>query len=141
MMFVNEQKQHMEKKMAIEVFNRYEKKYRIRDDTYYKLRERLSEYMEADEHSKDGDFYTICNIYYDTPDNYLIRKSIRTKMTSHLQLPVSLTHKDPASLCAECGHEVTYSLRIRVHPPEDFCLIGKYTIYDCTFLLNKKEIL
>ena len=76
MMFVNEQKQHMEKKMAIEVFNRYEKKYRIRDDTYYKLRERLSEYMEADEHSKDGDFYTICNIYYDTPDNYLIRKSI-----------------------------------------------------------------
>jgi SPX domain protein involved in polyphosphate accumulation len=66
----------MEKKMAIEVFNRYEKKYRIRDDTYFKLRERLSEYMEADEHSKDGDFYTIYNIYYDTPDNYLIRKSI-----------------------------------------------------------------
>jgi len=67
---------HMEKKMAIEVFNRYEKKYRIRDDTYQKLRERLAEYMEADEHSRDGDFYTICNIYYDTPDNYLIRKSI-----------------------------------------------------------------
>ena len=62
--------------MAIEVFNRYEKKYRIRDDTYQKLRERLSEYMESDEHSKNGDFYTICNIYYDTPDNYLIRKSI-----------------------------------------------------------------
>ncbi len=62
--------------MAIEVFNRYEKKYRIRDDTYRKLREELSEYMEADKHSRDGDFYTICNIYYDTPDNYLIRKSI-----------------------------------------------------------------
>ena len=50
--------------MAIEVFNRYEKKYRIRDDTYHKLRERLTEYMEADEHSRDGDFYTICNIVY-----------------------------------------------------------------------------
>ena len=62
--------------MAIEVFNRYEKKYRIRDDTYHKLRERLAEYMESDEHSRNGDFYTICNIYYDTPDNYLIRKSI-----------------------------------------------------------------
>lgn len=62
--------------MAIEVFNRYEKKYRIRDDTYRKLQERLSEYMEADEHSKDGGFYTICNIYYDTPDNYLIRRSL-----------------------------------------------------------------
>lgn len=62
--------------MAIEVFNRYEKKYRISDDCYRMLRERLSEYMEADEHSKNGDFYTICNIYYDTPDNDLIRRSI-----------------------------------------------------------------
>ena len=62
--------------MAIEVFNRYEKKYRIRDDTYLKLKGTLSEFMEADAHSRDGDFYTICNIYYDTPDNYLIRKSI-----------------------------------------------------------------
>lgn len=62
--------------MAIEVFNRYEKKYRIRDDTYQRLREALKEYMESDEHSKGGEFYTICNIYYDTPDNYLIRKSV-----------------------------------------------------------------
>lgn len=62
--------------MAIEVFNRYEKKYRIRDDTYQKLKCALAQYMEPDAHSRDGDFYTICNIYYDTPDNYLIRKSI-----------------------------------------------------------------
>lgn len=62
--------------MAIEVFNRYEKKYRIRDDTYHRLREELSRYMESDAHSRNGDFYTICNIYYDTPDSYLIRKSI-----------------------------------------------------------------
>lgn len=62
--------------MAIEVFNRYEKKYRINDACYHKLRERLSEYMEADAHSRDGEFYTICNIYYDTPNNDLIRRSI-----------------------------------------------------------------
>lgn len=62
--------------MAIEVFNRYEKKYRITDATYQKLRDRLSEYMEADEHSRNGEFYTICNIYYDTPNNDLIRRSI-----------------------------------------------------------------
>lgn len=62
--------------MAIEVFNRYEKKYRIREDTYQSLRERLSEYMESDEHSRNGEFYTICNIYYDTPDNNLIRTSV-----------------------------------------------------------------
>lgn len=66
--------------MAIEVFNRYEKKYRITDETYQKLRERLEEYMEADEHSRNGEFYTICNIYYDTPNNDLIRRSIEKPM-------------------------------------------------------------
>ncbi|MGN0505154.1 MAG: polyphosphate polymerase domain-containing protein [Lachnospiraceae bacterium] len=65
--------------MAIEVFNRYERKFRINDETYRKLREYLSEYMEADEHSRDGEFYTICNIYYDTPDNNLIRTSVDAK--------------------------------------------------------------
>ena len=62
--------------MAIEVFNRYEKKYRITDACYQKLRERLLEYMEPDAHSRDGEFYTICNIYYDTPDYRLIRRSL-----------------------------------------------------------------
>lgn len=62
--------------MAIEVFNRYEKKFIIDDDTYHKLKPQLEEYMEVDSYSRNGDFYTICNIYYDTPDNDIIRKSI-----------------------------------------------------------------
>ncbi|HWT73897.1 MAG TPA: polyphosphate polymerase domain-containing protein [Mobilitalea sp.] len=62
--------------MAIEVFNRYEKKFIITDDIYQQLKPQLEEYMEVDEHSRNGDFYTICNIYYDTPDNEIIRKSI-----------------------------------------------------------------
>lgn len=62
--------------MAIEVFNRYEKKYRITDDIYQKLRPLLDEWMEADAHSRDGEFYTICNIYYDTENNDLIRHSL-----------------------------------------------------------------
>lgn len=61
--------------MAIEVFNRYEKKYRITDACYQRLRERLLEYMEPDAHSRNGEFYTICNIYYDTVHNDLIRRS------------------------------------------------------------------
>lgn len=61
--------------MAIEVFNRYEKKYRITDECYKRLRERLMEYMEPDAHSRNGEFYTICNIYYDTVHNDLIRRS------------------------------------------------------------------
>jgi hypothetical protein len=32
--------------------------------------------MELDEYSRNGDMYTICNIYYDTADNEIIRKSI-----------------------------------------------------------------
>lgn len=66
--------------MAIEVFNRYEKKYRIKHEVYLELRKRLEAYMEADAHSKNGDFYTICNIYYDTAQNDLIRTSIEGKI-------------------------------------------------------------
>lgn len=62
--------------MAIEVFNRYEKKYRITDACYQKLRERLLEYMEPDAYSRNGEFYTICNIYYDTIHNDLISRSM-----------------------------------------------------------------
>lgn len=62
--------------MAIEVFNRYERKFMIRNDCYLKLRERLLEYMEPDAHSRDGEFYTICNIYYDTEQNELISRSL-----------------------------------------------------------------
>jgi hypothetical protein len=62
--------------VAIEVFNRYEQKYIISDATYRLIKPQLEEYMEADAYSRNGDFYTICNIYYDTPDNEIIRKSI-----------------------------------------------------------------
>lgn len=62
--------------MAIEVFNRNECKFLITDDVYEALNIRLEEYMEADAHSKNNNFYTISNIYYDTKDNYLIRNSL-----------------------------------------------------------------
>lgn len=62
--------------MAIEVFNRSEIKFLIDSDVYEKLNLRLEEYMEADSHSKDGNLYTISNLYYDTEDNNLIRNSL-----------------------------------------------------------------
>lgn len=62
--------------MAIEVFNRYEKKFIISDEIYHIIKPQLEDYMEVDEHSRNGDFYTICNIYYDTDTNEIIRKSI-----------------------------------------------------------------
>lgn len=62
--------------MAIEVFNRTEKKFIITDETYRAIKPQLEEYMDVDSYSRNGDFYTICNIYYDTADHAIIRKSI-----------------------------------------------------------------
>ena len=62
--------------MAIEVFNRSEIKYLLTDELYRKIRPILEDYMEVDAYSRNGEFYTICNIYYDTERHDLIRKSI-----------------------------------------------------------------
>ena len=62
--------------MAIEVFNRYEKKYMLDEVTFNRLLDRISDYMEPDKYNKNGQFYSISNIYYDTDDNRLIRNSI-----------------------------------------------------------------
>ena len=62
--------------MAIEVFNRRENKFIIDTATYLSIEGKLMQYMELDEYNKDHQFYTICNIYYDTRDNHLIRNSL-----------------------------------------------------------------
>ncbi len=62
--------------MAVEVFNRYEKKYIITDEVYHHLIKYLCEYMREDVHSQKNAFYSICNVYYDTEDSYLIRQSM-----------------------------------------------------------------
>ena len=54
--------------MAIEVFNRYEKKYMLDEHTFRRLLERINDYMEPDKYNLNGQFYSICNIYYDTDD-------------------------------------------------------------------------
>lgn len=62
--------------MAVETFCRYEIKYIITDELFRYLKRQLGDFMEADKFSKDDNFYSICNIYYDTPHNDIIRKSI-----------------------------------------------------------------
>ena len=62
--------------MAIEVFNRYENKYLLDDAAYREFYVRLLDYMELDGYNQIHPFYSITNIYFDTPDNALIRKSI-----------------------------------------------------------------
>ena len=62
--------------MAIEVFNRYEHKYMLDRETFKKVIKILDEHMYMDSHNKDHTPYTISNIYFDTPDDYLIRNSL-----------------------------------------------------------------
>ncbi len=62
--------------MAIEVFNRYEKKYLMNRETFLWLTEKIKPYMNPDKFNRDGKLYNIANIYYDTPDDALIRASI-----------------------------------------------------------------
>ncbi len=58
--------------MSANVFNRYEKKYILSGYVYSLLRSRLARHMTVDQYGR----HTICNIYYDTPDSLLIRRSI-----------------------------------------------------------------
>ncbi|MCD1260413.1 polyphosphate polymerase domain-containing protein [Paenibacillus athensensis] len=62
--------------MAIEVFNRYENKYLLDEAAYRRVYDRLLAYMEADAYNKKHGFYTIGNLYFDTPSDELIRKSL-----------------------------------------------------------------
>lgn len=62
--------------MAIEVFSRYEKKYLLDENKYRYIIDRIDSHMIADKYSRGNEFYNIANIYYDTPDDALIRTSI-----------------------------------------------------------------
>lgn len=54
------------------VFERAEKKYLVPDEKYGPLVEAIRAYMTEDEYGQ----YTICNIYYDTDSDELIRRSL-----------------------------------------------------------------
>ena len=52
--------------MAIEIFNRYEKKYMIDKSVYEAITGYLSDYMKPDRYCVYGKKYTIFIIYFDT---------------------------------------------------------------------------
>ena len=61
--------------MAITTFNRFEKKFMISKDQADYLKNVLQPYISQDEHSTNS-YYTICNIYYDTVNDEIIKRSI-----------------------------------------------------------------
>lgn len=48
----------------------------LNDGIYREIIRRIEPHMESDMYSREGGFYGICNIYYDTADDRLIRRSI-----------------------------------------------------------------
>ena len=62
--------------MAIEVFNRDEHKYLLDKDTFERVIKIMDEHMTIDAHNPNHKPYTVSNIYFDTPDDYLIRTSL-----------------------------------------------------------------
>lgn len=54
------------------IFKRYELKYMLTTKQYELLREAMSDYMVSDKYGQS----TVCNLYFDTPDYLLIRRSI-----------------------------------------------------------------
>ena len=62
--------------MAIEVFNRFEHKYKLDEETFNKVIEVIDKHMVPDKYCPNHSLYTIANVYYDTTDDYLIRNSL-----------------------------------------------------------------
>jgi len=62
--------------MAISTFQRREVKFMLSKEQFEGLLPIVHRYMNPDQYCVDGKEYGIYNIYYDTPDNYLIRTSI-----------------------------------------------------------------
>ena len=61
--------------MALKTFQRKELKYKITKEQYSKLIPKLLKKMDYDKYCVNGS-YTVCNIYYDTEGNDVIRYSI-----------------------------------------------------------------
>lgn len=64
--------------MPLMTFKRKETKYKISSEQFKSIMPVLMEHMKLDKHNNNGQLYSIYNIYYDTPNNDVIRLS-----TSH----------------------------------------------------------
>jgi len=63
--------------MAINVFRRYEKKFLLDEHIMNRLLPTLREHMEADKYCVGGRTYHICNLYFDTQGDDVIRESLQ----------------------------------------------------------------
>lgn len=60
----------------LSVFKRYEKKFMLNDEQYRGVLDFLADYMVFDKYCVGEQVYGLLNIYFDTPDNLLIKRSV-----------------------------------------------------------------
>ena len=63
--------------MAIEVFQRQEHKFLLDVLSMQSIQAELSSHMAPDEYNREQETYRIANLYYDTADDVLIRRSLQ----------------------------------------------------------------
>ena len=62
--------------MAKEVFKRVEKKYLLDAESFQNMLDGIKEHMYMDPYNINGEYYTLCSLYYDTDDKRFIRHSL-----------------------------------------------------------------
>ncbi len=62
--------------LAKEVFKRVEKKYLLDAEGFEKMLSGIKEHMYMDPYNLNGEYYTLCSLYYDTDDKRFIRHSL-----------------------------------------------------------------
>ncbi|MBD3917455.1 polyphosphate polymerase domain-containing protein [Paenibacillus sp. PR3] len=93
--------------MTIEVFNRYESKYLMDSQSFQDIYNRLLQYMDLDEYNQNNQFYTISNIYYDTPQHSIIRNSLsKPKYREKLRVRAYGVPKQDAKVYVELKKKV-----------------------------------
>jgi len=142
--------------MAIEVFNRYENKYLLTDAAYRMLNRQLLEYMEPDDYNKQHEYYSITNLYYDTPSNTLIRHSLsKPKYKEKLRLRAYGTPTEGSQVYLEIKKKVFGLVNkrrtaLKLHEAYDFVQSGvqpdlqsymnKQVLHEISYLMSQYEL-
>lgn len=142
--------------MAIEVFNRYENKYLLTDAAYRRLYGQLLAYMEPDDYNKQHEFYSITNLYYDTPSNTIIRHSLsKPKYKEKLRLRAYGTPTEESKVYLEIKKKVFGLVNkrrtaLKLHEAYDFVRTGvqpelqsymnKQVLREIAYLMGQYEL-
>lgn len=108
------------------VFQRIEKKYMLTPEQYHSLLHRMEDYMQLDEYGLSK----ICNVYYDTEDDQLIRTSLeKPPYKEKLRMRSYGVPKADNKVYIEIKkkyNNVVYKRRIslKLHEAEDYLIRG-----------------